>query len=155
MLTFLAKKSGIAQSIQNAKEQRRHNETSCTLVTITICSYIISQVQLNSAHNLDPILTFLSYLLVFFHRWTHIVVTPVDIHSLSVIQFQQVFCAQCHSLRVVKTLHPIQPHEMYIVGSIDCACNSIYCVCCRNTSTKNRVVLYVVNSTIQNYTQFQ
>ena len=117
--------------------------------------FINSQVQLNLAHSSDPILTSLSYLLVFFHRWTHVVISPVDFHSLSVIQLQQVFCAQCHCLSLIKTVHPIQPYEMNIVGSIDCAWNSIYCVCCRNTSMKNRVVLYVTNSTMQNDTQFQ
>ena len=118
--------------------------------TYNTCSFIISQVQLNSAHSSDPIFTSLSHLLVFFHRWTHVVISPVDFHSLSVMHFQQVFCAQCHCLRVIKTLHPIQPYEKYTVGSIDCACNSIYFVCCRNTSTKNRVVLYIVKSTMQN-----
>jgi len=123
--------------------------------TYNTCSFIISQVQLNSVHNSDPIFTSLSYLLVFFLRWTRVVISPVDFHSLSPIYFQQVFCAQCHCLRVVKTLHPIQLYEMYVVGSIDSACNSIYCACFRNTSTKNRVVLYVIISTMQNYTHFQ
>ena len=116
--------------------------------------FINSQVQLNLAHSSDPILTSLSYLLVFFHRWTHVVISPVYFHSMSVLQFQQVFCAQCHCLGVVKILLLIQPYEMYIVGSIDRAWNSINCVCYRNTSTKNSVVLLVVNSTMQNYTQF-
>jgi len=122
--------------------------------TYSTCSFVISQVQLNSSHSSDSIFTSLSCLLVFFHRWTRVVISPVDFHSLSVTYFQQVFCAQCHCLRVVKTLHPIQLYEMYVVGSIDSACNSIYCVCCRHTSTKNRVVMYVVISTKQNYTQF-
>ena len=123
--------------------------------TYNTCSFIISQVQFNSAHSSDSIFTSFSHLLVFFYRWTCVVITPVYIHSLSAMPLQQVFCAQCHCLRVIKTLHPIQAYEMYIVGSIDCACNSIYCVCCRNTSTKIRVVLYVIISTMQNYTQFQ
>jgi len=116
--------------------------------------FINSCVQLNSVYSSDPILTSLNCFLIFCHRWTSVVISPVDFHSLSVIHVQYVFCTQCDCLRVVKTLHPIQPYEMYIVGSIVCSWNSIYCVCCRNTSTKNRVVLYVVNSTMQNYTQF-
>jgi len=125
------------------------------VVRIITFFFINSQVQLNPAHSSDPILTSLNYFLVFFHRWTCVVIAPVDFHSLSLIQFQQMSCAQIHCLRVVKILHPFQPYEMYIVGSINCAWNSIYCVCCGNTSTKNRVVLYVVNSTMQNYTQFK
>lgn len=62
---------------------------------------------------------------------------------------------QCHCLSVVKTLHPLQHYEKYIVSSIDGAGNSRHYVCCRNTSTKNWVVLHVINSTMQNYTQLQ
>jgi hypothetical protein len=126
----------------------------CNLIYITHFSFIISQIQLNSAHSSKPILTSLSHLLVFFHRWTHVVISPVNFLSLSVIQFHHMFCEQYHYLWVVKATQPVQRYKIRIDGSIDCAWNSIYYICCRNTSTKNRMVLNVINSRIQNYTQF-
>ena len=155
MLTFLSKVSGITQSIQNAKRIKTVLSNLMYSGTYNTCSFIISKVQLNSTHGSDFMFTSYSHLLVFFYRWTYVVIRPVNIHSLSAMPLHQMSCAQCHCLRVIKILHPIQTFEMYIIGSIDCACKSIYCVCCRNTSTNNRVVLYVVNSTMQNYTQLQ
>ena len=43
------------------------------------------------------------------------------------------FCEHCCCLRVVKTQHLLQRCVNEAVGNTDCACNSIYWVCHRNT----------------------
>ena len=53
------------------------------MACITTSFPLNSQVQLNPAHSSDPILTSLSHLLVFFHRWTRVVISPIDFYSLS------------------------------------------------------------------------
>jgi len=56
---------------------------------------------------------------------------------------------------VVKTEHHLHGFEIHTHGSANCACNSIHCVCCRNTSTQSRLVLNIINSAMQSCTQLQ
>ena len=56
---------------------------------------------------------------------------------------------------MVKPEHQLHGFEIHTHGSANCACNSIHCVCCRNTSTQSRVVLNIINSAMQSYTQLQ
>ena len=81
------------------------------------------------------------------------VITPVDLHCLSSPHFQHHFCVKFYHLMLISTEHPLQRYEIHIHSSTDCVGNSIHYVCCRNTSTQRRVVLNVIKSAMQSYTQ--
>jgi len=113
----------------------------------------LTQVQLKPAYTSDSVLTSLSHLQIFLYWWTYVVIMPVDLQCQSTMEHQHIFCEQCCCLRVVKTQHLLQHCVNHTDGSNDCACNSIYWVCHRNTSTQNRVVLNIIHSAMKNYTQ--
>jgi len=112
-------------------------------------------VQLNPTHSSDPILTSLNNFQIFLFRWANVVITPVDIHCLSSPYIHQHFCVQFYHISVVRTERKLQRFENHTGGSTECPGNSIHSVCCRNTSTQSRVVLNIINSAMQIYTQLQ
>ena len=68
---------------------------------------------------------------------------------------QHRFCVQFYQPSLVSTKHPLHLYENNIHGSTNCAGNSIHFVCCRDTSIQIRVVLNIINSAMQSYTQLQ